>query len=257
MSNVTNTPNLPHVPQLLVPADLQHGLSWLQKHERIVIVSLVLLFGSLGIHHLLINQASAAAARATIAEQALAVAKSQSAQNAVQTAQVEAQYQALTETLTKQNAALAASVAARQVTLVQQQSANASLPVPELGKRLQALAGVKDADISADMDGVKLTPIGALTTVNSLETIPVLRADLADTKAVVANLTSEITVANNLIDTQGRQIVGLKSEIVVADTASKAEIASLKAQARKGKFNWFFRGVVVGFVGGLVIHGGL
>ena len=249
---MTTTPNPPA--GLLIPSSMLTE-SWLKKHERIVLVSLVLFFGSLGLHHFLFNQASAATLRATVAEQALAAAKATNQQEATQAAAVEAQYQVITDTLAKQNAALAASVAQRQTVLVDRQTQNATLPPTDLAKRLQVLTGVQDADISADTTGLKLTPVGALTTVNLLETLPVLKADLADTKADLGTTQAALGAANGVIAAQGTQITGLNVTLITQAKADKAELDAAKKRGRLQSFKWFIRGAVTGFIGGLLVHG--
>lgn len=236
--------------QLVVPASMVME-SWLKKHERIVLVTLVLFFGSLGLHHFLFNQASAATLRATVAEQALAAQKAENVANAATTAQVESQYQAITDTLTKQNASLAAAVAQRQVTLVTRQTENATLPPTDLAKRLQVLTGVQDADISADTTGLKLTPVGALTTVNALESVPVLTSDLADTKADLDTTRTALGAANGVITAQGVQINDLKVTLVDQAKADKAELDACKKKGRLQSFRWFIRGTVTGFIAGV------
>jgi hypothetical protein len=242
---MTTTPS-----QLVVPASLVME-SWLKKHERIVLVSLVLLFGSLGLHHFLFNQASASALRATVAEQALVAAKATNVQQASQTAAVEAQYQSITDTLAKQNAALAASVASRQVVLTQRQTENATLPPTALAKEFQVLTGVQDADISADTTGLKLTPTGALTTVNLLETIPVLQKDLADTDADLGTTRTALGTANGVIAAQGTQIIGLNVTLVTQAKKAKDELDACKKAGRLQSFRWFVRGAVTGFIAGV------
>lgn len=236
--------------QLVVPASMVTE-TWLKAHERIVIVCLVLFFGSLGLHHFLFNQAAAATQRATIAEAALASQKSLDAQNASTVAQVQSQYQSIVQSLTAQNASLAANVAQRQVTLVTRQTENATLPPTDLAKRLQVLTGVQDADISADTTGLKLTPIGALTTVNLLETLPVLQANLADTKADLGTTQAALGAANTVIAAQGTQITGLNATLVTQAKADKAELDAAKKRGRLQSFRWFVRGFFVGTVAGV------
>jgi flagellar biogenesis protein FliO len=225
--------------------------SWLQRHERMIIVILVLLAGSWGLQHFLNNQAAAAEARATIAEKALEAQKAVTAQNALQTAQVESQYLAMVDALTKQNASLAASVAARQGVLQQTQTQNKALPLPELGKKMQVLANIGDTDITASTAGITLNQLGAVAVVNTLEQVPVLLADNKDLSTIANNKQAEVDSANGLITTLHTQVDGLNLQITTGDTACKAEIASVKASARKGKLAWFKIGFVTGFLGGV------
>ena len=237
----------PVVPQPLSP------LTWMQKHERLLIVLLVLLAGSWGLHGFLANQASKAETRATVAEQVLSAVKAQNAQQAAQEAALATQYALLVETLTKQNAALNQAVAARQTALVLVQAVDKALPLPALAKRMQTLAGVQDADISADIKGISLTQNGAVSVASALESVPVLGADLADTKAVLSNTQSELTAANGVIVAQGTQITGLNAESKAADVACKAEVSAAKKRGRLQSFRWFVRGFFVGLVSGIYV----
>ena len=242
---MTTTPT-----QLVVPASMVME-SWLKKHERIVLVSLVLFFGSLGLHHFLFNQASAATLRATVAEQALAAQKATNVQEAAQTASVEAQYLQMVQTLTDQNKALAGAVAARQTVLVAQQAKDSALPLPELANRLQVVGNIAPSDISVVPGGVQLTQPGVLAAVNTLETVPVLQSNLNDEKQIATNLTDELAKGNALILAQGTQITGLNVTLADQTKACKAEVAAAKKRGRLQSFRWFMRGFFLGVASGL------
>ena len=244
---MSTVPVVPTAPQLPNP------ISWLKAHERMLIVLLVLLAGSWGLHDILRHQSDQANTRATVAEQVLSATKAQSAQQAAQEAALATQYAVLVETLTKQNSALNQAVTARQTALVQVQAVDKALPLPALAKRMQTLAGVQDADISADIKGISLTQNGAVSVASALESVPVLGADLADTKAVLSNTQSELTAANGVIVAQGTQITGLNAESKAADAACKAEVSAAKKRGRLQSFKWFIRGAVTGFFGGLFV----
>src|ERR1019366_4244076 len=119
-----------------IPAPAQ---SWLQKHERIVIVALVLAAGSWGLQQYLNNVAAKAETRATVAEQALMLQKTTDTQLAATVAQVTQQYQSMVQALAVQNVALAQAVAQREASQVVNQNHDAWLPVPYFANRLKTL----------------------------------------------------------------------------------------------------------------------
>jgi len=248
-------------------SEVQVVESWLKHHERLLIVAMVLLAGSWGINHYLNNAAAKAETRAQIAEQALVVAnqsyaeaKAQSARNDAAEAQVAQQYQAMISALTAQNASLAAAAAARGTALAQEQNKNKTLPLPELAKKWQTLENLQDSDLTASAAGITVSPTGAVTTVNALESVPVLTADLKDETQVAQNLQTELDKAVQLAAAQSAQVSSLISQGVAADKllaatkdADTKELASVKASARKSKIRWFKIGFITGLVSGIYL----
>jgi hypothetical protein len=219
--------------QLITKAKAE--ISWLKAHERIVIVFLVLAVGLWLGNKWLDNSAADTKTKLTIALQAKDEA-------ALQAAQAANQYQMTIDALTKQNAALAGAVASRQVILEQKQEAIKTQPLPEVVAEWQRLIGGA-GDIVQRIDGTSGASIsedGARRTTSMLEAVPVLTASLADTNKIVANQKEELAKADTLVGS-------LNQQITANGVASKAEIAAVKAAARKSKRNWF----VAGFISGI------
>lgn len=225
--------------------------TWLQRHERLLIVAMVLLAGAWGFSRYADLSASKAEARATVAEQALTAQKATDAQNASETASVLAQYQAIVQSLQAQNASLAGIAAQRQTAVAAQQQVDSTLPVAELANRLKTLGNAPDGSVAAEGDSVKLTQLGSVAVVQTLETLPVLRADLKDQTFLTSATQDALNKANVVIVDQKKQVDGLNLTLVDADKQCKAQIADVKAQARKSKIKWFKIGFVSGFVTGL------
>ena len=225
--------------------------SWLQKHERIVIVALVLLVGGWGLGKYLDIAASRSEARATAAEQALVDQKSQNAQTLATVTQLTQQYQQLTSTLAAQNASLAASLAARQTAQAAQRATDAQLPLTDLATRLATLGQAPVTSVSVIGNQIELTQPGAVAVVQTLESIPALQADLKDTTATLGTTQAAKAQADTLIAGQAKEITGLNLQITDADKACKAQVSAVTADANKSKRKWFLRGVLVGFLGGL------
>ena len=228
--------------------------SWFKVHERLIIVAMVLLAGTLGYGKYETGNAARATTRATVAEQALVAQKTQDAQNAATTAQVLAQYQTMVQTLATQNASLATAAASRQAAVVVQQKADSTLPLTDLAKRLKTLGNAPEASISVLGDKIELTQPGAVAVTQTLETIPVLQADLKDTQTLLGATQAAKAQGDRVIDAQTTQITGLNLAAVDQDKACKAEVTAAKAVGRKNGAKWFFRGLVTGFIGGLLVH---
>ena len=243
---MSNTTLLPHLP---AAHEMQEVKSWLLQHERLLIVLMVLLAGIFTVNKIENVIASRDAARATIAEQALVSQKTIDAQLAANTATITAQYQAMVVQLTNQNATLSKSITSRSAALQTQQGSDSQLPPSSLAQRVQELAAAPSGSVSAVGETVVLTQPGAVAVAQMLEEVPVLQANLNDTNQINTNLTKELVSANSLASAQSAQITGLKTELTDQVKADKAELASVKAKARKSKLRWFLIGVVTGFVG--------
>lgn len=222
------------------------GLSWMQKHERIVLTALVLLAGSWFGDHWLNVTAAHDKQQAEIAVQQLDEQKTKDTQLAQQVTTLSTQYQTVVTQLTQENAKLATQVHDRVTVLHDQVQTDQSLPLPDLGGRWAQLANIAPADISASTAGITVTDTGARETVSQLEQIPVLQANLKDTETIADNKQDELTKANTVVSAQTTQIAGLNTTITDEEKSCKADIASVKATARRGKFKSFLYGVGVG-----------
>jgi hypothetical protein len=202
------------------------------------IVLYIALAGALtfGIYTVESKWASLQEARATAAEQALAVEKDHSAQLATAYAANEAQRQ-------KENATFLASIAQIQSQTKVQIVHDKALPPPELGHRIENLTGFKQDTITLDssQDLIVPLPLGQ-------EIAAKLDQGLADAQTVVQqagvikNQTSTIADENAII-------VEDKRVLAAQVDADKKELAAERAKCRKSKLKWFGAGVVVGFVG--------
>ena len=225
--------------------------SWIKTHERLVALALILLVGGWGYSKYADASASKAETRAALAEQALALQKTTDTQLASTVAQVTQQYQTMVQALTAQNSALAQAVAQRQASQTANQTHDAVLPLPDLANRLKTLGNAPDGSVFASGNGVNLTQPGALSITQTLETIPALQGDLKDTQAALGASQGALTQAGTVITGQAKEIAGLNLAATDQDKACKAQVAAVKATANVEKRKWFFRGVIVGFIGGL------
>ena len=227
-------------------------LTWLQKHERLIIIVLVLLFCGWSINKWIDSNAKKADAQAQVAMQQLADQKAKDAEEATQVAQMTAQYQQLVVIVSQENAQLALAIQQRNAGLKQQQTADHSMTPPQLATRWAGLVSANSADITATATGgFAVTDTVALNTVDQLEQVPVLQMDLANETTIAASTQQEVDKANALNSALVTQVGDLQTTITKDDAACKAQIASVKADETKSKVKWFKIGFVTGFIGGL------
>lgn len=236
-----------------VKADSTIALTWLQKHERIIIVFLVLVVGGWLGNHWLNNRAEVADQKVVAAQQVLDTQKAANAQLALEVQQTASQYQAMVNSLTQQNAQLSSAMQSRTVVLQQQQVADKTLPLPDLGKRWSDLAGLNAGDVTASTSGITVTDAGARATVGKLEEVPILTANLADETTVADNRQAELDKSNDLIGGLNQQVTGLNTQIADGQKVCDTKLNASKADANKAKKNWLLRGLGVGVAIGIFI----
>ena len=230
--------------------------TWLQKHERLVIIFLAILAGVFLYNKVIDREA---AHDQLVAVQAAQVLKAQEAKDATlaqAAAAQQQQYVALVQQLTQQNSALSAAMQNRTIVVQTQQKADAVLPLPALGTRLGTLLGVGATDVVPTTSGLTLSPAASYRATESLEQRPVLTANLADSQTQNKNLTQELAASDALGATKDEQITSLKQTVTDTQVAGDKNLAACKATARRGKLHAFFYGVGVGAgaVLGVVIH---
>ena len=242
---------------VITPA-VQSGWAWLKAHERLAMLALVLAVGSFGMSKYFDVSAARADAKYVAAQQQVTDAKANSAALALATAQMQGQYTALVQTLSIQNAQLAASIATRQTAQVAQQTVDAHLPVTELVTRLQTLGNAPVGSVSVVGGGIDLTLLGAVSVTQTLEQVPVLVQNLAEETKIAGNYQTEVAKSDSLTADLKSQVTGLDTQLTDQTKACTAQVAAVKADARKSKVKWFKIGFVTGFLSGLWAgHSGL
>jgi hypothetical protein len=239
-----------------IQADVVEAKTWLQKHERLIVAVLVIMAGVFLYNKVIDRQA---AHDQLVADQAAKTLKAQVAKDATlaqAAAAQQQQYVALVQQLSQQNSALTAAMQNRTTVLQVQQKADAALPMPALGTRLGTLLGVGATDVVPATSGLTLSPEAAYRATESLEQVPVLQANLADSQTQNKNLTQELAASDALGATKDEQITNLKQTVTDTQAAGDTKLAACKATARRGKLHAFFYGVGVGAgaVLGVVIH---
>lgn len=239
-----------------VKQDVSNGLSFIQKHERFLLITLVLSVSLFIGNKILDTMSTRDRAAATQAAQVLTQQNAINQQLAAQIAKDTADYKALVVQLTQQNAALQTQITQRQVVYQQQVAVDKTMPMPDLGNRWAKLAALNPSDITATAAGITVTPQGALDTVTNLEQLPVLRSNLQDVITQKGNLSTELDASDALNGQLTGQVKGLEIAAVDKDKVCKTDLTAAKAEARKGKLKAFLygAGVGAGAVTAFVIH---
>lgn len=219
-----------------IEAKIKDELSWLQRHEKLVlsvIAGLVLWFviGKIDTaiqHH---DEANLAQAKVIAAEDA-----SKTAAIAAQVAQQAAQYKELADKVQAQNAALAQANVQLSQALAKQQHTDATLPPSELVARWNTL--VPQANAQLTPNGVTLPSVGAVETVQQLEEVPVLRTQLDNERTRTANALSLVAAEGTQIATLNTEVTALHTQIVDNSKECQAQIKVLKDQEAK-KRKWY------------------
>jgi hypothetical protein len=219
--------------------------TWLQKHEKLIL-GIALLCTVLYIGNRVINyEASRADARNQAAQATLDAQKKANDLLAQQNQQAQAQYQTLLGQLNAQNARLTSEVVQLGQSLAARQKQDAALPLPDLATRWENLLGVS-AGITATLDGLSVNPSTSVQTVQQLEQLPMVKQQLSDETSIASNQEKQLSAANGLVTDLNKQVSGLQLQNQDGQKACQTQIAQIKAAARKGKRNWFLRGLAAG-----------
>lgn len=235
-------------------SDLGKEFSWLQRHERMIIVAMVLAVGAFGLNKWLDKSAIDSSNKAAVAQQIATVQHEADVKIAAAIAQQTALFNQEQQVRDQQMASLVAAVASRdaasnQRVIVVQQPKTPTQAVVDLQA---AYPKLPNAPIVTDAGATVTTADIQQFTVAKIEG-DTAKADLVDTKKELDTTTQGLVSSTALVGALQNQVTGLQTEIKDNNTASKTEIASVKAAARKSKLAWFKGGVVVGFIGGLVV----
>lgn len=227
---------------------LEKYLSFFRAHERAILILTALAVIGFGVNKYLDKSYDSAVARNQAAQEVL---KDQVAKNAdlqKQQDSREQQYQTMLDTLTRQNQSLVSAVAARNQTVAVQQHTDAGIALPELALRHEALLGVSTG-VQSTENGFLVTPPVELRTVQALETLPVLQANLKDEQSLSANKDQQIAGLNGVVTGLNGQIGGLQLQITDAGKACDARVSV----AKRSRWKWFKAGIVLGFGSGVVV----
>ena len=180
-------------------------------------------------------------------KQAQTIAAVQSQKDAAIAAQVaedNAAFTALQAKMQAQATALEQANIALATVLTKQQKTDATLPPTDLVARWNAL--VPQAAVSVTKWTDTLPNAGAIATVQQLEIIPVQQEEITNEQTLVANGNALAVAQAKQVTDLTDQVTGLKLQSVDDAKVCQAQIAIVKADARKSKRRWFIAGFAAG-----------
>jgi len=215
-----------------------------KTHEKLILtlVAAGVLWVAIGIVDTLIHHHDDANLK-----QAQVIAAQDASKNAAIAAQVasdKAEFDALQTKLQAEDAALVQANVALATALTKQQKTDATLPPTDLVARWNAL--VPQAAASVTSNGVTLPSTGAIATVQQLEIIPVQQEEITNEQTLVANGNALAVAQTKQVTDLTAQVTGLKLQSVDDLKVCNAQIAVVKADARRSKRRWFVAGFVAG-----------
>jgi len=128
--------------------------------------------------------------------------------------------------------------------LTKQQKIDATLPPTDLAARWNTL--VPQAEVTVTTNGVTLPETGAMATVQQLEIIPVQQKEITNDQTLIANGNALAVAQTKQVTDLTAQVTGLKLQSVDDAKVCQAQIAVVKADARRSKRRWFAAGFVAG-----------
>lgn len=231
-------------------------ITFLKAHEMLLFVAgflfVILTLGSKYLDH----AAAKADVKVAATQQVVAQDASQNKTLATQLAGQRAEYLSLAQTTEAQIASLQAAILARDTAMTQRQAVDQTATPVELAGRWQNLLQLTPSDIVPGFGGQEtVSEAGSKATVSALEQVPELTKDKVDLETEVTAQKGQLDDAMKVGLTYGAQVTGLQGQLTDADKACQAEIAQVKAQARKGKLRWFAAGYVLGVISKRLILG--
>jgi hypothetical protein len=216
----------------------------LKAHEKLILalISAGVLFFTIGKIDGIIAKHDAANLKQT-----QVVAAAQEDKNAAIAAQVasdKATFDALQAKLQANDAALIQANAALSTALTKQQKVDATLPPTDLAAHWNAL--VPNAGVSVSNGLVVVPMTGAVATVQQLEIIPAQQAEITNDQTLITNGNALAVAQTKQVNDLTAQVTGLKLQSVDDAKVCQAQIAVIKADARKSKRRWFAAGFVAG-----------
>jgi hypothetical protein len=227
-------------------------LTFFKAHERLLIILLVLGFGTHLYSKYLDSESAKKDQQLAVLTQTLNESKSQASAAALQADSAAAAFQKALDTVQAQNSLLAASNARSQAALAQHQTADrTTLALPEVIQRWQSLVVLQPNDLSQTSSGTVISENGVRATVAQLEAVPTLTSQLADEVQIAANDQSLLTQQTTVTTALQSQVSALNVELADQSKQCTAQVAAEKIKTKRAFIRGFRIGAVVGFIGGL------
>jgi len=232
-------------------SDLGKDFTWIQRHERIILVAMILAVAAFGLNKWLDKSAMDASNKAAVAQQVAAVQHDADQKIATAVAQQTVLFNQEQRVREQEMASLVAAVASRDAASTQR-VVTVTLPktTPEAIADLNAVYPLP-TPLTIDQAGSIPTVDLQQFTVAKIKG-DTAQADLVDTRKELVTTTASLASATGLVGALQNQVTGLNAEIKDVTTAKDAEIKSVKASARKSKVGFFKFGFVIGYVAGVI-----
>lgn len=230
---------------------ISNDLSWLKHHIVLLVIVIVLVGASVyGIESIIARHDAVSSAKADIVLQQQTAQTNLLATKLQQDEQLSAQQNAQ---LMAMNAQLSSYITQRDKAAAIIVQKDATLSALEAAQKITVQTKAQPGEVVVQGDTVQMDLSVSRTVVANQDQLPVVQADLTDAKTeirqgetVIENLQTVVLDGRNTIDS-------MKTQAVDADRACKAEVATVKAQARKSKLKWFLTGLITGIIGGRYI----
>jgi len=237
---MSTTPAVPIATQL-------HPISnYIKAHERLVLagIAAVLLWFAVGhVENIIARHDEANLNQAKVVAQSQA---EKTAAIAEQVAQQYAQYAALAAKVQQQNDALMQANVALSTALAKQQKTDAGLPPSELANRWAVL--VPQAKPTVTATGIAVDTPSAIATVQALEQVPVLTAQVANQSKELSNAQALVTAEGDQVKTLNTEVGSLNLQLADNQKVCDARVKVESDKVRKARRRWFVIGWVTGFI---------
>jgi hypothetical protein len=241
---VTPKPATTEIVPTIVTSVIAKDWAWLTSHLlALIVVGGLIVGGVLGVEKLVQDHDVANATKYTTllaqqTQQTQALQKQLQADEA-QSAQIEAQ-------LLAQNAQLTKQISARNIAVAAQVKTDATLSTQQAAARLAQQTNASAGEVTASDASVTLDLPITRAVVSDLDELPVVTANLADTTTKLNNETTVATNAQSDLSAADKVITAQTAQMADATKACNAQIAVVKAKARRSKIKSFLVGLGVG-----------
>lgn len=226
--------------------DINTDLNWLKHHIILLTIVIVLVGASVyGIESIIAKHDAATNSKWQVINQ----------QNITQVQSLSDKIAANEALQAKQNAQETAIIAQLAVAISQRDKAvqvviqkDATLSAVDAAQKIAQQTKAQPGEVVAQGDTVQLDLSVSRTVAANQDELPVVKADLSDVQKQLVSETKLYDNSQSTISDKTDLIAAMKTQEASADAACKAEIKSVKAEARKGKLKWFSIGYVLGLV---------
>lgn len=234
-------------------AKVKSDLSWVQRHERILALFLVLVVAAFLGNKWIDHQAAMAHDNAIVATEVAKQAQKEADAKLAESTAVRLQYEKDTEERYKEVQSLLSAIAQRdKVSQAKVIAVSGPKTPPEAVKDIEALYNVHDI-VPTDIGAVVPTADLQLFSATKI-TADTCRQDLTDTQAALKSSQDGETQAQGVIVAQQHTIDAKDVAAKAQKTADDKVLADVKAEARKSKRNWFVAGYVAGVATSILVH---